>query len=475
MPSKSEAETKPDKRIRGLVFAALLAGFIGGWDASSSFFIFPDIKETIANGDAANASWVLSTPNIVGAALLLQSGRLTDKYGPERLYRFGVIFYTIGVLLCTIAPTLWTLVGARVISSSGQAVMGPAAIAVVLRNTPVGNRSEAVGRWGFYTAVAGALSPIAISQLIDTFSWRALFALQIPLGLFVGYLLYKYGSKQVEKADTNVALRPLDIFLTVAGLTTLILPIVKADSLGWTSLKTVTFFVISLMLISALLFRSDSSPSSPLQLQLFSNKGFLLSSIMSITAGVAFYAHWLGMILFLTEIWEYSLVKAGLLLTIMPGTMSLLSIYAGKIADRYGERWVMIPGILVYTALYGLFWLFCGTSENVLLLILALVGSGIGMAGVWPTLTSLGVQGIEENSIGSATAIIHTFQRIGGAFGIAIVLAVVGEASGVGSLNAHRDGVLVIAIGGLATLVCSVFLSRRNSVLDSKSAARFLA
>ena len=229
------------------------------------------------------------------------------------------------------------------------------------------------------------------------------------------------------------------------------------------------------MLIGALLFRSDSSPSSPLQLQLFSNKGFLLSSIMSITAGVAFYAHWLGMILFLTEIWEYSLVKAGLLLTIMPGTMSLLSIYAGKIADRYGERWVMIPGILVYTALYGLFWLFCGTSENVLLLILALVGSGVGMAGVWPTLTSLGVQGIEENSIGSATAIIHTFQRIGGAFGIAIVLAVGGEASGVGSLNAHRDGVLVIAIGGLATLVCSVFLSRRNSVLDSKSAARFLA
>ncbi len=66
------------------------------------------------------------------------------------------------------------------------------------------------------------------------------------------------------------------------------------------------------------------------------------------------------------------------------------------------------------------------------------------------------------------------FQRIGGALGIAIVLAVVGEASGVGSLNPHRDGVLVIAIGGLGTLVCSVFLSRRNSVLTSKSAARFL-
>ena len=141
-----------------LVFAALLAGFIGGWDASSSFFIFPDIKETIANGNGANASWVLSTPNIVGAALLLQSGRLTDKYGPERLYKLGVYFYIVGVTLSTIAPTLWTLVAARALSASGQAVMGPAAIAVVIVNTPIGNRNEAVGRWGFYTAVAGALS-----------------------------------------------------------------------------------------------------------------------------------------------------------------------------------------------------------------------------------------------------------------------------------------------------------------------------
>ena len=456
-----------DRDIRGLVFAALFAGFIGGWDASSSFFIFPDIKATIANGNAANASWVLSTPNIVGAALLLQSGRLTDKYGPERLYRFGIYFYTFGVILSTVAPTLWTLVGARAISSSGQAVMGPAAIAVVLRNTPLGSRSEAVGRWGFYTAVAGALSPIAMSQLIDTFSWRALFALQIPLGLFVGFLLHRYGRKYVTKPDSTVTLRSFDVFLTVAGLTTLILPIVKADTWGWSSARTISLLIIATVLIGVLLTRSDSTPSSPLQMQLFVNRGFLLSSIMSITAGVAFYAHWLGMILFLTEIWGYSLVKAGLLLTIMPGIMSLFSIYAGKVADRYGERLVMIPGIFVYTVLYFVFWSLCGTSENLWLLIPALVGSGIGMAGVWPTLTSLGAQGIEENLIGSATAIIHTFQRIGGALGIAFVLAVIGETSGPSSFNPHRSGVLVIAIGGLITFLCSIFLTGKSVESDS--------
>jgi MFS family permease len=183
---------------------------------------------------------------------------------------------------------------------------------------------------------------------------------------------------------------------------------------------------------------------------------------MSITTGVAFYAHWLVMILFLTEVWGYSLVKAGLLLTIMPGTMSFLSIYAGKIADRHGERWVMIPGIFVYTALYIVFWSLCGTSESLWLLIPALIGSGIGMAGVWPTLTSLAARGIEENLIGSATAIIHTLQRIGGALGIAFCLAIVGETSGPSSFSPHRSGVMVIVIGGLATFLCSIFLTGKS-------------
>jgi len=446
-----------------LVFAALLAGFIGGWDASSSFFIFPDIKETIANGNGANASWVLSTPNIVGAALLLQSGRLTDKYGPERLYRSGVYFYIVGVTLSTFAPTLWTLVAARAVAASGQAIMGPAAIAVVIKNTPLGNRNEAVGRWGFYTAVAGALSPIVMSQLIDTFSWRALFALQIPLGLFVAFLLVGTETTRSNQGDTDVKIRMFDSFLTVASLTALILPIVKADSWGWLSIKTLSYFSVSFVLLTWLLIRSDSSPASPIQTQLLKKRSFLLSSFMSITAGVAFYAHWLGLILFLTEIWGYSLVKAGLLLTIMPGTMSFLSVYAGKLSDRYGERIVMIPGVFIYSILYIIFWLFAGESENLLVLIPALVASGIGMAGVWPTLTSLGAVGVEENLLGSATAMIHTFQRIGGALGIAFVLAVIGENTGIESFEFHKSAILVIAAGGVGTLICSIFLDRESS------------
>ena len=453
--------TSNQNRIRGnLELAALLAGFIGGWDASASFFVFPDIRDNFAGGDAAAASWVLTVTNIVGAALLLQSGRLTDKSGPQRLYKFGVQIFVIGVVLSTIAPTLWFLIIARGLSAASQALMGPAAIALVIKYSGKGRESEAVGRWGFYTAVAGAISPLIVTQLISTFTWRSLFALQIPIGLFVLYCLS--GVELPNRGDSSVTIKPLDSVITISGLTLIILPIVKADNWGISSVKTLSFFLTGFFLLIVLVKKSSESPSSPLQLQLFKNRNFICSSIMSLFAGIAFYAHWMSVLLFMTEIWDYSIVKAGLILTIMPGSMSLFSISFGRISDNYGFRWVIIPGILVYSLLFLFLWLWIGPNESMTFLVPALVGSGIGMATVWPTLTAIGASGTEESLLGSATSVIHTIQRVGGALGIAIVLAIIGSVGEAGSFEALRAGLLVMPMAGAVTFICGLFLGSRS-------------
>ena len=197
-------------------------------------------------------------------------------------------------------------------------------------------------------------------------------------------------------------------------------------------------------------------------MQLFENKNFVCASIMSLFAGVAFYAHWLAVLLFMTEIWGYGIVKAGLILTIMPGSMSLFSIPFGRISDNYGFRWVVIPGIFVYSLFYLFLWLWIGGDESMTFLIPALVGSGIGMATVWPTLTAIGASGTKESLLGSATSVIHTIQRVGGALGIAVVLAIVGSVGEVGSFEALRAGLLVMPMAGTVTLLCALFLNNRS-------------
>ena len=167
---------------------------------------------------------------------MLQSGRLTDKSGPHRLYKFGVQLFVIGVFLSTIAPTLWFLVFARGLAAASQAFMGPAAVALVIMYSGRGREAVAVGRWGFYTAVAGAISPLIVTSLKSTFTWRALFALQIPIGIFVLYCLS--GAEFPHGGDKSVSIKIFDSVLTVLGLSAIILPIVKADSWGIYSIKT---------------------------------------------------------------------------------------------------------------------------------------------------------------------------------------------------------------------------------------------
>ena len=399
---------------------------------------------------------MLNVSNVVGAALLLQAGRFADNSGHYKLYKFGIKLFIAGMLLSTLAPSIWLLVAARGVAAASQALMGPAAVALVIKYGGIGKESESIGRWGFYTALAGFISPLIVTQLITIFSWRSLFALQVPIGVLVLYCLST--SEPPEEKSEPIQLDKIGSVLTIVGLSCLILPIVKSDSWGFVSTKSLSLFSISICLLSTLVKRSLKSPTSPLQIHLFRNYNFSLSCVMSLFAGIAFYAHWLAVLLFMVEIWDFSIVEAGLLLTLMPASMSLFSVWFGKVADKRGFRLVVIPGLIAYSLLFFVMWAFISEDFQLVVVLPALIGSGIGMASVWPTLTSIGAIGTEERSIGSATSIIHTVQRIGGALGIAIVLAVTNGLSSSGAFFAHRSSILIMPIAGVLTLLFSQFL-----------------
>ena len=387
---------------------------------------------------------------------MLQAGRLADSSGPYKLYKLGIKLFIAGMLLSTLAPSIWLLVAARGLAAASQALMGPAAVALVIKFGEKGKESESIGRWGLYTAVAGFTSPLLVTQLISIFSWRALFGLQVPIGLFVLYCLAT--DHESEEISKPFKIDKVGSVLTIVGLSCLILPIVKSGDWGLVSLQSLSLFSTALLLLSILIRRSLTLDNSPLQTQLFTHRNFCLACIMSLFAGIAFYAHWLAILLFMVEIWKFTLIEAGLLLTIMPASMSLFSVWFGKLADKRGYRLIVVPGLIIYSLLFLIMWINVDQDPQPLIVIPALIGSGIGMASVWPTLTSIGANAIEGNSIGSGTSIIHTIQRIGGALGIAIVLAVISALSESSAFVAHRSAILVMPIAGAMTLLLSGFL-----------------
>ncbi|MCH1512927.1 MAG: MFS transporter [Acidimicrobiales bacterium] len=444
-----------------ITLATLIAGFIAGWDASGSFFIFPDIRDTLANGDAISASWVLSMTNIVGAALLLQSGRFSDKYGPGPIFRLGIYTFLAGSVLSVLAPSIWVLVGARSVTAAGQALMGPAGIAILLQSAKPGTEAKTIGRWGLFTGVGGVISSVLVSQLIDSYGWRGIFILQIPIGLLVIVLLYK--TPKFSYKNSSVVIVPIFSILTTVGLVLLILPIVKIATWGWGSIKTLLCLFFAFAILTWLLKRSGSQVSSPIPTHLFRNRSFYLSGVISLFAAIIFYAQWLAPLLLITEVWGFGLVKAALILTIMPATFSLLSVFMGKRVDQHGPKFVMIPGISLYILFFFIFWMFADGNESVFLLTVTLLAAGAAMASVWPTLTAIATSAIPPDDLSSGTAAIHTIQRIGGALGVALVLAVISSTSDLGLLASHKASLLIMPIGAVISLIAILMLPSHRS------------
>jgi MFS family permease len=440
--------------------ATLLCAFITGLDGSASFFIFPPIRDNLANGDAISASWVLSIVSIVSAALLLQAGRLTDKYGAWVLYKFGISTYIFGLILCTIAPNLWFLVGARAVTAASGAIMAPSAIALLLRITEEGKKSESIGRWGFYSGFAGVAAPLLVTQLLEVFSWRLLFALQIPFGFLI--LLLMSGSSKFSPSDDSVVIRASDSVLTILGLTLLVLPIVKINQWGWSSWKTILSFLSFVLIFLWLVQKSDHSSSSPLPKKLFRDRQFVLASAMSFFAALAFFSHWLAPLLLMTEVWGYSLIQAGLLLTLMPATFAMSSTYFGKLSDRHGAKFVMVPGISIYCICFLVLCFLISDESSIVLLVPTLLISGIGMATIWPTLTSLGSSRVSDGDLGIANAVIHIMQRIGGGLGVALVLAIISSGDENSIYSSHRNAMFIIPVAAFVTLLCTLCLQSKQ-------------
>ncbi len=314
-----------------LLWAAYLSGFVAGLDATSQFFVFPSIRDGLANGDAASASWILTVSGIVGAAILLQAGRLADRFGHDRVLVGGAVVFLVCTAIAAAAPTLLVLVLARAGQSAGLAGIGVSSIAIIVRDTPSGQLATALGTWGFWTSLSGVLGPVLTSTLVEVASWRLLFVAEIPFLV----LLVVFALPGWSRPHTVVATARIDyvgMVLAVGGLAAVVLALLKGNAWGWGSAATLGSLVAGVAAVAVVVARSRGTEDGTIPLHVFSNRAYDLSFVTGLVANVAFFGMWLAGLQFMTQVWDFSVLQAGLLLTLMPATMSLLAVRGG--ADR---------------------------------------------------------------------------------------------------------------------------------------------
>lgn len=443
------------------VFASLLDLFIVN-------IAFPDLQRDFAGTGLAQLSWVLNGYAIVFAALLVPAGRVVDLYGRKRGFVVGLTLFTLASAACAAAPTVGWLIAARVLQGVGAAILTPSSLGVVLPEFPPQSRPAVIAGWAAVGAVGGAAGP-PLGGLLVQASWRWVFLVNLPLGV----LSIWYAQRRVrESADPTASGLP-DILGTIAlmlGVGSLTLALVKGRDWGWTDPYTLLAFGAAAALVALAVGRSARHPVPVLELPLLRIPSFALAVASGFAFFAAFGALLLGGVLFLTEVWHHSVLRAGLELAPGPLAALVFAAVASRVGPRVGMAatgglggLLVAAGVTTNAALVGLTPDYVGAYLPGLLI----GGAGVGLA--MPAFTSLAVAAVGPTRLSTAIGISSMFRQVGAALGVAALVAILGTPTGGTVLTAFRHGwtfmAVAAAVGGVLMLLARFTKPRDRAVV----------
>jgi EmrB/QacA subfamily drug resistance transporter len=419
------AGSAPAERHRRLVFVVTALGaFMASLDLSIVNVAFPALERSFSHASRPTLAWVITAYGIVFAALLVTAGRSADRLGRRRVFFAGVLVFSAGSALCGLAPSVGLLVAGRVAQGAGAALLLPSSLGLLLEAFPAEKRSQTVALWGGVGALAVATGPSLGAALISAGGWRLAFYVNLPVALIAWAV-----GRRVLPSDRpkTIAAHPdyLGVALISATLAGLVLAISEGPDWGWLNWRVVAAAAASVLLGFAFVSRCARHPEPVLDLQLFRARSFSVSNAAALVYSMGFFAMLLGNILFLTSVWHYSILRAGLAVTPGPIVVACVAGPAGKLATKVGFRPVILTGSVLFAA--GLAWYAAvvGTEPHYLSAWLPgtlIVGLGIGLT--FPILSAAAVSSLPATRFAVGSSVNQTARQVGGAVGVAVLVAV---------------------------------------------------
>jgi len=342
---RRQADTARAWKILAITSFAVFASAL---DTTILYVAFPDIQKTFSDVSRADLSWAINAYTIVFAALLVPAGRIADRLGRRAVFFGGVVVFTVSSALAGAAPSADLLIAARVVQAAGAAALLPSSLALVLSEFPPEKRSTAVGIWGAVGALAAAAGPTLGALIIETVSWRLAFFVNLPIGALTIILGYRVVRESREPEARTPDL--LGVPLLIAGVAALALGIVQSDRWGWGDSRTLAAFAAGAVILPLFVFRSATYHSPALDLSLFRSNNYRMANLATASFGIAFSAMFLGSVLFLNNVWGYSILESGLLIAPGPLIAAVVAAAAGRAADRIGHRPLLVTGGLIFAA-----------------------------------------------------------------------------------------------------------------------------
>ncbi len=447
---------------RAVVVVTVGATFLAFLDTTIVNIAFPAIEADFAGVGRPTLSWILNAYNVVFAALLLPAGRLGDRLGHRRLFCGGLLAFTAASALCAAAPGPELLIATRIAQAAGAAILMPTALALLLAAYPPRRRASAVAAAGAAAGVAAALGPALGGMLVDGGDWRLIFLVNVPLGI----ALWLAGRRVLPAPQRRPQPLP-DVWGTVllaTGVGLVGLGLVQGPEWGWQDPRVLAGIALGSLLLPVCVRRASRHPAPALELGLLRVRAVAVANAATVIFGAAIFAKLLCDVLFLTNVWGLTILEAGLAMSPSPLATALTAGIAARLADRYGQRVVAVAGALAYatgSAAYAL-TLPAEPAFVTHFLPVAVLG-GIGIAAALPTLTAAAITSLPESRYGAAGGANATARQLGGVLGVAVLIAIVGDATGPGAVGEFHAGWAFIALAAVLAAVAAAKLPTASS------------
>jgi len=451
------------RRVTAIVLVLSMAVFMSSLDLFIVNLAFPYIGREYAGATLSTLSWVLNAYTIVFAAVLVPAGWWADRIGRRRLFVAGLFAFTLGSMLCGLAPGVAALITARLVQAIGAGLMVPASLSLLLASVPTAVRAKAIGTWSALGALGAALGPVIGGSLVQ-FSWRWVFWINLPVGVVAMLLATRVVP---ESRDERVQGRPdlLGAALLAAAVGLFALALVEAPDWGWASTRFIGLLLASVAGGMAMVLRSRRHHAPVLELELLRSRSFSGAFGASILYYAAFGAWLLGLVEFLTGVWHYSAVRAGL--AIAPGPLMVLPfarIVAPRLSARLGGpgRVAVIGCALNLGA--QIFWFTHIQAQSQYLTDLLpaqlIGGAGVGLA--IPSLLGAGTASLQPARFGTGSGILNMSRQIGSVIGVAGLIAVLSHVSPTDPVLAFRHSLILIgSLFACALVFSGVLLTAR--------------
>jgi DHA2 family methylenomycin A resistance protein-like MFS transporter len=412
------------------------------------------------HGGISELQWVVDGYTLTFACLLLSAGNLGDHIGAKAIFIWGLSAFVLASFGCGVASTLWMLTAFRLLQGIAAALVVPTSLALI--NSTYTNRKErakAIGVWGGIAGIAAASGPILGAMLTAWLGWRAVFFINIPIGLIGILLTARYVKKTVSERKGSFDL-PGQV-MGIVSIASLAFALIEAGKLGWFSGMISAALCVFLVTFILFLVIEHRTTSPLLPLDFFKTPTFSASIAVGIILNIGFYGGLFILPLYFHQIRGYSIFETGLAILPLPGLAALASYLGGKMASVTGPKPPMILGLAIGGL--GFFTMLIAGMQTppYFVLILPLMAIGFGTAFTMPAATIAVINSAPDGRAGLASGALNTGRQVGSLIGVAIFGTVINT-----SANFISGMHSVLIIGGVTFLfgcvITWVFINREG-------------